>query len=65
MAIALETAPGLAGPSFDLSEEQELLRGEIRRFAEERIGPGVAERDARREFPAEIVREPDALYAWP
>ena len=57
MVIALETAPGLAGPSFDLSQEQELLRGEIRRFAEERIRPGVTERDERREFPAEIVTE--------
>ncbi len=43
--------------SFALSEEQELLRDEVRRFAEERIRPGVAERDKAHEFPAEILRE--------
>ncbi len=43
--------------SFALSEEQELLRDEVRRFAEERIRPGVAERDKNHEFPAEIVHE--------
>lgn len=42
---------------FDLTEDQELLRGEIRRFAEERIAPGARERDRRHEFPAEIVGE--------
>ena len=57
MTTALETTTVAAGVGFDLSAEQELLRGEIRRFAEERIRPGVAERDERREFPAEIVRE--------
>ena len=43
--------------SFALTEEQELLRDEVRRFAEERIRPGVAERDKNHEFPAEILRE--------
>ena len=43
--------------SFALSHDQELLRQEVRRFAEERIRPGVAERDTRREFPLDIVRE--------
>jgi len=47
--------------SFALSEEQELLREEVRRFAEERIAPGVRERDRRHEFPAELVREAGAL----
>ena len=42
---------------FALSEEQELLRSEVRRFAEERIAPGVRERDRAREFPQEIVTE--------
>lgn len=42
---------------FALSEEQELLRGEIRRFAEERILPGTAARDRAHEFPAELVAE--------
>ncbi len=43
--------------SFAFTEEQELLRDEVRRFAEERIRPGVAERDKNHEFPAEIVAE--------
>jgi acyl-CoA dehydrogenase len=42
---------------FALTEEQELLRREVRRFAEERIAPGTRERDRRHEFPAEIVAE--------
>ena len=47
----------MPGPSFELTEEQELLRGEIRRFAEQRIRPGVAERERSHEFPVDIVRE--------
>lgn len=46
-----------ANVSFAFSEEQELLREEVRRFAEERIRPGVAERDKKHEFPHEIVRQ--------
>ena len=47
----------VAGPVFGLNEDQRLLRDEIRRFAEERIAPGVEERERTREFPAEILRE--------
>lgn len=43
--------------NFALTEEQTLLRAEVRRFAEERIGPGVAARDRKHEFPSEIIRE--------
>ena len=42
---------------FDLTEEQELLRAEVRRFAEERIAPGVAERERTHEFPLSILAE--------
>jgi alkylation response protein AidB-like acyl-CoA dehydrogenase len=42
---------------FALTEEQELLRQEVRRFAEERIRPGARERDRAHEFPSEIVAE--------
>src|SRR5919112_3876750 len=45
------------GVEFGLTEDQELLRGEVRRFAEERIRPGVAERDRKHEFPEEVLRE--------
>jgi butyryl-CoA dehydrogenase len=51
------TGAGAAGPSFGLSEDQELLREQVRRFAEERIRPGVQERDRAHRFPAEIVAE--------
>ncbi|MCP4203799.1 MAG: acyl-CoA dehydrogenase [bacterium] len=40
-----------------MAEEQELLRAEVRRFAEERIRPGVADRYLKREFPHEITAE--------
>ena len=46
-----------AGIDFGLTEDQELLRAEVRRFAEERIRPGTAERDREHRFPEEILRE--------
>ncbi len=52
--LTVEQAPPV---SFGLTQEQELLRQELRRFGEERVRPGSAERDAQREFPAELVRE--------
>ncbi|HEX4955670.1 MAG TPA: acyl-CoA dehydrogenase family protein [Thermoanaerobaculia bacterium] len=45
------------GVDFGLSEDQELLRDTVRRFAEERIRPGLAERDRHHTFPSEILRE--------
>jgi len=58
MSLEVESLPGV---SFALSEEQELLRQEVRRFAEQRIAPGVRERDREHRFPAEIVAEMGAL----
>jgi butyryl-CoA dehydrogenase len=55
--IAASPEVAAAGPGFALSEEQELLREQVRRFAEERIRPGVQERDRAHRFPAEIVAE--------
>ena len=42
MAILTEPPPAetTAGVDFALTEDQELLRDEVRRFAEERIRPG-------------------------
>jgi butyryl-CoA dehydrogenase len=59
MAILTEPSveTGTSGIDFGLTEDQELLLSEIRRFAEERIRPGVAERDRKHEFPADILRE--------
>ncbi|HEV7784175.1 MAG TPA: acyl-CoA dehydrogenase family protein [Thermoanaerobaculia bacterium] len=42
---------------FSFTEDQELLRAEVRRFAEERIRPGAAERDREHRFPLEIFKE--------
>lgn len=42
---------------MDLSEEQKILRDEVRRFSEERIRPGVAKRDREHAFPREIMAE--------
>jgi hypothetical protein len=56
-AAAEPALAAAAGVVFDLTEEQELLRAEVRRFAEERIRPGVAERDREHRFPAELIAE--------
>ena len=56
MTVA-EAAPGAAGIDFSLTEDQELLRETVARFAAERIAPGEAERDREHAFPEEIVGE--------
>lgn len=43
------------GVDFGLGAEREILRDEIRRFAQERIRPGVAARDRDKEFPREVL----------
>ncbi|MEO1086168.1 MAG: acyl-CoA dehydrogenase family protein, partial [Acidobacteriota bacterium] len=43
--------------TFELDEEQRLLRDEVKRFAEERIRPGTAERDREHTFPHDIIGE--------
>lgn len=53
MTVA-EATPGV---DFALTEDQELLRETVRRFAEERIAPGEAERDREHRFPEGIVAE--------
>src|SRR5437763_15395724 len=45
------------GVDFSLTEDQELLRDEVRRFAEERIRPGLAERDREHRFPLDVFQE--------
>ena len=50
--------------SYDLSEEQILLKETVRRIANEQIAPGAAKRDEAAEFPwdiVEILRE-NALF---
>lgn len=41
--------------SFDLTEDQELIRETARDFTEQYVAPGVIERDAAKEFPHELV----------
>lgn len=56
--MAILTEPTVeSGIDFSLTEDQALLRSEVRRFAEERIRPGVAERDRKHEFPLDILHE--------
>jgi acyl-CoA dehydrogenase len=55
--MAVATMNALEAIDFDLGEERQLLRDEVRRFAEERIAPGVSERDKEHRFPADIVAE--------
>ncbi len=42
---------------FALSEDQQLLVGELRRFGAERIRPGAVERERRHEIPADLLAE--------
>lgn len=42
---------------FRFTEDQELLRDEVRRFAEERIAPGTEERDREHRFPERVLAE--------
>jgi butyryl-CoA dehydrogenase len=43
--------------SFELTEEQKMIRAMVRGFARTEILPTAAERDRRREFPKEILRK--------
>ncbi len=42
---------------FSLTEDQELLREQVRRFAEERIRPGIEQRERDHEFPSGVMTE--------
>jgi len=55
--MAVAAAEQAQAIGFELGEEQELVRDEVRRFAQERIAPGVAERDREHRFPADILAE--------
>jgi alkylation response protein AidB-like acyl-CoA dehydrogenase len=58
MAVLTETpTESNTQVDFGLTEDQELLRDQIRRFAVERIQPGAAERDREHRFPMDIFQE--------
>ena len=46
---------------FGLTDEQEALRKEIRKFAAKEVAPGLEERDEKSEFPHEIVKKLGAM----
>jgi butyryl-CoA dehydrogenase len=54
---AATSETGAGGVDFSFTEDQQLLRDEIRRFAVERIQPGAAERDRKHIFPTDIFQE--------
>ena len=41
---------------YDLTEEQKMLRSAVRKLAEEKVAPGVHERDEKEEFSWEMVK---------
>lgn len=43
--------------SFDLNEDQKMLRDSIKEFVERHVAPTVMERDQSKEFPHEIVKQ--------
>lgn len=45
----------MEGISFELSEDQQLIRDSVREFVERHVAPDVIERDAQKQFPHEIV----------
>src|SRR3954463_9866154 len=63
MAVIAEPLAETAasGVDFSLSEDQQLLCDEVRRFAVERIQPGVAERDREHRFPVDIFKEMEEM----
>jgi alkylation response protein AidB-like acyl-CoA dehydrogenase len=50
-------SPSASALSFDLTEDQELIRQSIRDFVEQRVAPTVMERDEACAFPHDIVEE--------
>jgi alkylation response protein AidB-like acyl-CoA dehydrogenase len=56
MAVAEPTAARPA-VDFELDLEQELVREQVRRFAEDRVAPGEMQRDREHRFPEDLVAE--------
>jgi len=43
--------------SFELTEDQQLIRDSVRDFVERHVAPGVMERDEKKAFPHDIVKK--------
>ncbi len=55
--MSSDVATRQQGISFELSEDQQMIRDSVRDFADRHIAPGVKERDASKEFPHELVQK--------
>ena len=42
---------------FDLTEEQDMIRGQVRRFSENEIAPVAAELDEKEEFSSVLTKK--------
>ncbi|PWN06284.1 acyl-CoA dehydrogenase family protein [Rhodohalobacter mucosus] len=54
--MALDVLENTASLSFDLTDDQSMIRDTIRDFADRHIAPGVIERDNSKKFPHDIVK---------
>ena len=43
--------------SFELSEDQKMIRDSVREFVERKVAPTVMDRDQSKQFPHDIVKE--------
>lgn len=53
----METILNKTTLSFDLTEDQELIRDSARDFTQQFVKPGVMERDEKKEFPHNLVKQ--------
>lgn len=54
--MSLDVLEQISQLSFDLSEDQTMIRDSVRDFAERHIAPDVIKRDTNKEFPHDIVK---------
>lgn len=54
--MALDVLENTSSLSFDLTEDQAMIRDTVRDFADRHIAPGVIERDNSKKFPHDIVK---------
>lgn len=54
--MSLEVLERASQLSFDLSEDQSMIRDSVRDFAGRHIAPNVIERDTKKQFPHEIIQ---------
>lgn len=53
----METIQHTTSLSFDLTEDQELIRDSARDFTQQFVKPGIMERDEKKEFPHDLVKQ--------